>query len=174
MSTYREIAKLAGVSVSTVSKALSGYGEISQDTKDAIYLIAKQSGYFEKRNRRKITYNRKKDLRIVVIYPESMSVELLDEIKILNNCIDKCGKMLLCFSDYPDKLIHKLTANNTADAFIVRELRINQEFSLPVVSLSSCTDMLPYYNICLDNKEKKTESVFLMKTGNMKMFLKKY
>ena len=49
MSTYREIAKLAGVSVSTVSKALSGYGEISQDTKDAIYLIAKQSGYFEKR-----------------------------------------------------------------------------------------------------------------------------
>ena len=49
MSTYREIAKMAGVSVSTVSKALSGYGEISQDTKDTIYLIAKQSGYFEKR-----------------------------------------------------------------------------------------------------------------------------
>ncbi len=40
---------MAGVSVSTVSKALSGYGEISQDTKDTIYLIAKQSGYFEKR-----------------------------------------------------------------------------------------------------------------------------
>ena len=49
LSTYREIAKMAGVSVSTVSKALSGYGEISQDTKDTIYLIAKQSVYFEKR-----------------------------------------------------------------------------------------------------------------------------
>ena len=37
---------MAGVSVSTVSKALSGYGEISQDIKDTIYLIAKQSVYF--------------------------------------------------------------------------------------------------------------------------------
>ena len=46
LSTYREIAKMAGISVSTVSKALSGYGEISQDTKDTIYLIAKQSVYF--------------------------------------------------------------------------------------------------------------------------------
>ena len=167
MSTYREIAQLAGVSVSTVSKALSGYGEISKETKDTIYLIAKQAGYFEKRNRRKVVYNREKGLRVVVIYPENTKNEWLEEIKILNDCIDKCGKMLLCFSDCPDKLIQELTANNTADAFVVREFRIKQEFSLPVVSLSSCEDMLPYYNVCLYDKGKMTEAVleFFKKKG---------
>ena len=32
--TYRKIAQLAGVSLSTVSKALSGSSEISEDTAD--------------------------------------------------------------------------------------------------------------------------------------------
>lgn len=171
MSTYQEIAKIAGVSVSTVSKALSGYGEISQQTKETIYLIAKQSGYFEKRNRRKAVYNSKKDLRIVVIYPENTDTEYLNEIKILNEKIEKTGKMFLCFSDCPHELIHKLTAENMADAFIVRELEIKQEFSLPVVSLSSCADMLPYYNICLNDKEKITEAVleFFKNKGKLRV-----
>ena len=171
MSTYQEIAKIAGVSVSTVSKALSGYGEISQQTKETIYLIAKQSGYFEKRNRRKVVYNRKKDMRIVVIYPENTDTEYMHEIKLLNEKIEKTGKMFLCFSDSPHELIHKLTAENMADAFIVRELKIKQEFSLPVVSLSSCEDMLPYYNICLDDKGKMTEAVleFFKNKGKLRV-----
>lgn len=171
MSTYQEIAKIAGVSVSTVSKALSGYGEISQQTKETIYMIAKQSGYFEKRNRRKAVYNSKKDLRIVVIYPENTDTEYMHEIKLLNEKIEKTGKMFLCFSDSPHELIHKLTAENMADAFIVREFKIKQEFSLPVVSLSSCEDMLPYYNICLDDKGKMTEAVleFFKNKGKVKV-----
>lgn len=171
MSTYQEIAKIAGVSVSTVSKALSGNSEISTKTRETIYLIAKQAGYFEKRNLRKIKNNREKALRVVVIYPENTDTEYLHEIKILNEKIEKTGKMFLCFSNCPHELIHKLTAENMADAFIVRELKIKQEFSLPVVSLSSCEDMLPYYNICLNDKGKMTEAVldFFKNKGKLRV-----
>ena len=38
--TYRKIAQLAGVSLSTVSKALSGSSEISEETAERIRRIA--------------------------------------------------------------------------------------------------------------------------------------
>ena len=42
--TYRKIAQLAGVSLSTVSKALSGSGEISEETAQRIWKIAEEYG----------------------------------------------------------------------------------------------------------------------------------
>lgn len=42
--TYRKIAELAGVSVSTVSKALSGSSEISAETTEKIRQIAEKYG----------------------------------------------------------------------------------------------------------------------------------
>ena len=42
------LAKYSGCSVSTVSKAFSGSAEISDDTKNRIFNIAKELGCFEK------------------------------------------------------------------------------------------------------------------------------
>lgn len=46
--TLIKIATLAGTSVSTVSKAFSGSGEISEETRENIFKIAKKLGCFEK------------------------------------------------------------------------------------------------------------------------------
>ena len=45
------LAKLAEVSVGTVSKAFSGSKEISEDTKDRIFALAKEHGCFDKYNK---------------------------------------------------------------------------------------------------------------------------
>ena len=51
--THKKIAELANVSVSTVSKALSGSKEISKELSDRIQQIAIEHGYFKEKNKRK-------------------------------------------------------------------------------------------------------------------------
>ena len=46
--TMKDIAKLCNVSVSTVSKALMCADDISEDTKQMIFSVAKENGCYEK------------------------------------------------------------------------------------------------------------------------------
>jgi LacI family transcriptional regulator len=45
MATIRDVAKLAGVSISTVSLALNGTGPVSSETQQKIWDAARQVGY---------------------------------------------------------------------------------------------------------------------------------
>ena len=56
--TYKKIAQAANVSLSTVSKALSGSKEISDELRQNIIQIAKEMGYFEGKRKRKIEYSK--------------------------------------------------------------------------------------------------------------------
>ena len=49
MASIKDIAKLCGVSVATVSKALNDKADISEDTKQHIKQVAKQMGYVPQR-----------------------------------------------------------------------------------------------------------------------------
>src|SRR4051794_31900538 len=46
MASIKEIAKLAGVSVTTVSKVFNNYSDVSEETKIKVRKIAKQLNYF--------------------------------------------------------------------------------------------------------------------------------
>ena len=83
MSTYQQIAKIAGVSISTVSKALSGNAEISEETRKTIFVIAEKTGYFEKRSKRRLSYIKERAMKIMIIYPEIFSATLLNEVNAL-------------------------------------------------------------------------------------------
>ena len=50
---HKKIAELAHVSPSTVSKALSGSGEISPEIVEKIQKIAIEAGYFKEKSKRK-------------------------------------------------------------------------------------------------------------------------
>ena len=50
---HKKIAQLAGVSPSTVSKALSGSAEINRETAEKIRKIAINVGYFKEKSKRK-------------------------------------------------------------------------------------------------------------------------
>ena len=73
------IAKQAGVSVSTVSKAFNGSKEISQSTKERIFEIARENNCFEK------YFKNKYDKKVVaVIYPELQGnyyTQIVDELE---------------------------------------------------------------------------------------------
>lgn len=61
MATIQELSERCGVSVSTVSKALNGYSDISDKTREMVIKTANEMGYFPNANARalklKKTYN---------------------------------------------------------------------------------------------------------------------
>ena len=67
--TYRKIAQLAGVSPSTVSKALSGSSEISRETAERILKIAEEHGV-----RRSNYHKSRANCRVAILIPEIISV----------------------------------------------------------------------------------------------------
>ena len=114
----RSIAKLAGCSLSTVSKAFSGSPEISERTRERIFNIAKQHGLYD-------IYNKNKFPKrvIAVICPEienDFFVEVLsrldDELR-KNDCV-----MLVSISHYrvstTEELISYCMAYNKVDGII--------------------------------------------------------
>lgn len=66
MASIKDIAKLCGVSVATVSKALNDKADISEDTKQHIKQVAKQMGYVPQYYARAIRTN--KSYNIGVLY----------------------------------------------------------------------------------------------------------
>lgn len=150
MSTYQQIAKIAGVSVSTVSKALAGNAEISQQTRETIFIIAEKTGYFEKRSKRKLSYMKKRAMKIIIIYPEISSATLLNEVNALMKEVrSKGAEPLLYCTENTNliKVVNGFIAEGTADGFIVKGLKETEQFSLPVISISPGTERVPYSSV---------------------------
>lgn len=102
--TLSTLAKLAGVSVSTVSKAFSGSIEISASTRNKIFEVAKENGCFEKYY--KSTYGKKV---IAVICPEIISEYYSTIVTSLEEAINcRGGLMVLSLSHFNRKLSKEL------------------------------------------------------------------
>ena len=84
--TLVELAELCGTSVATVSKAFSGSREISNETKERIFAIAKQNNCFDK------YYKGPREKNIfALIFPESESEFYGREIGFLEKAINSRG-----------------------------------------------------------------------------------
>ena len=83
------LAKLAGVSVATVSKAFSGSDEISPETREKIFSIAKEQGCYDRYNKNKF------DKKVIaVICPELNSDYYNNLITILDKKITAAGGIM--------------------------------------------------------------------------------
>lgn len=67
MASIKEIAKICGVSVATVSKALNDKADISEETKHHIKEVAKQMGYVPQYYARAIRLNRSFNLGVLCV-----------------------------------------------------------------------------------------------------------
>ncbi|MEI6100490.1 MAG: LacI family DNA-binding transcriptional regulator [Eubacteriales bacterium] len=67
MITIKDISKKCGVSSATVSKALNGYADISEETIETIRTAAKEMGYFPNATARALKTNRSYNLGVLFI-----------------------------------------------------------------------------------------------------------
>lgn len=135
--TLQKLAKLAGVSVSTVSKAFSDSREISVETKEQILSLAKRHGCFEKYYKGKFG----KQL-VAVICPEIRGEFYADFAADLNDKIEaRGGMMMLSVSGFSaereEDLIRYYGSFGHADGiiFVSGSLRLKTEPNIPVVQI---------------------------------------
>ena len=151
------LAKLCGVSAATVSKAFSGSGEISEETKNKIFEIAKKHGVYDRYNKNK--YDRKV---IAVMCPELNSdfynkfVTLLDKeiteaggimtVSVTNFDEERERTILSYYNSYC-KVDGIITINQSVD--------VDKSITVPVVAISpgsnaETIDIIKNIN-CLDD-----------------------
>lgn len=137
--TQRELAKLANVSFSTVSKAFNNSDDISDETKNYIFKIAKQYGcygeFFKGKYHKKI---------IAIICPEIVSSYYAEFIKFFQTLIEKDGNIPIVSSDNFDKktsdeLIEYYASYMKVDGIITFELKsaLKKGYTTPIVSVLS-------------------------------------
>ncbi|MBR6680854.1 MAG: LacI family DNA-binding transcriptional regulator [Clostridia bacterium] len=133
------LAKYSGCSVSTVSKAFSGSSEISEDTKNKIFEIAKELGCFEKYS--KEIYGKK---LIAVLCPETESAYYTSFLSYLNTYISAHGgTMAISLTGFSKEkeaeLISFYSSQNHSDGIIVLEghTQAKKHMTIPTVYLNS-------------------------------------
>ena len=140
---HRRIAELCHVSTSTVSKALSGSREVSDEVAENIRQVAIETGYFAEKNKRKAANKRKKSAVIAIVCPEIISIYYSRIITMIKSFIEeRGGRVAIYVYDFDFKkktdIIEFLSLSNETDGIIVISSSISEEFvKLPVVSFDS-------------------------------------
>lgn len=144
--TQRELAKLANVSFSTVSKAFNNSDDISEETRLRVFEIAKQYGCYGDFFKGK--YHKK---TIAIICPEIASGYYAEFIKRFQELIESDGNVALISSnnfnrDKADELIEYYSSYIKADGIITFELqnRFKKHCNIPMISIFS--EPSPYYD----------------------------
>lgn len=132
-----KLAKKANVSVSTVSKAFADSKEISAETKEEIYKIAKETGCFEKYYKPK--YSKK---LIAVICPELQGVHYSQMVTQIEKSVRESGDtIIISFSNFSSEnqreLIDYFAKFARVDGIIVIEpVDKIQHADIPIVQIS--------------------------------------
>ena len=142
MMTMRELAALANVSVSTVSKAFHDADDVSDETRKLIFAIAKEHGcfgkYYKGRFAKKV---------IAIICPELNSAYYNGYVRRLQNEIENNGAIAVISSDHfsvanQAELIDYYASFLRVDGLFVFGLRtqLKKGYNIPIISLLGNTD----------------------------------
>lgn len=136
---HRKIAEIAHVSTSTVSKALSGSREVSDEVAEQIRQIALEMGYFAEKSKRKLKNKRKNKAQIAVICPEIISIHYSKIVTLIKTFVEeRDGRVAVYICDFDkkkkDDLVESLSMDNYTDGIIIISSYVTKKkLGIPVV-----------------------------------------
>ena len=135
--TYKKIAELAGVSLSTVSKAMAGSTEISPATAARIRKIAEENHVTGARYHKNTA-----ELRVAVAVPEIVSVFYSQNVTDLVGELEQSGIDAAVYvtgfdKDKTSRLLTQLAESGTLDGIITIASIYRKRAPIPVLSKSS-------------------------------------
>lgn len=137
--TIKEVAKEAGVSITTVSHALSGGGALRQETRDRVMEIAKQMHYTPDWRGRNLKSMETKTIGFFTASIRGYYGILADAM--YEKCRENGYEMDIFMADEGEALLHNLMGNRVDGAVILHNgfneaaVETLQEAELPVVFL---------------------------------------
>jgi DNA-binding LacI/PurR family transcriptional regulator len=157
LATLKDIAGIAGVTISTVSKAINGHTDINEETKTRILKIAHQLNYFDKKKADRPQTSR--NYTIGIICPEIESnfyTQIVDRIE--QRVIEKGYSLFIGLSRFdPQKESNylNLMLNKRVDGIVLitctdkninRSLiEIRKKFDVPIIVVA-VNQMVDYYD----------------------------
>jgi LacI family transcriptional regulator len=171
-TTIHDVAKKLNISIYTVSRALDGYEDVADQTRELVIKTAKEMGYFPNRAARQL--RRQKTETVGFIIP---SISKRFNEPFFTEFISGLGEELssknfdLLISnattdDIEQSLYHRWVNSRKVDGFILsrirrRDWRVNflSQWSIPFVSLGKSHDALTYPCIRIEAAEAYLELV---------------
>ena len=153
---HRKIAELCHVSTSTVSKALSGSREVSDEVADSIRQVAIETGYFAEKNKRKAVNKRKKSATIAVVCPEIISIHYSRIVTMIKSFVEeRGGRVAVYFYDFDIEkkadIIEFLSLSKETDGIIILSSSLPYKLiALPVVSFDNINHECKHDTIGVD------------------------
>lgn len=167
MSTIRDIAKLAGVSVATVSRIINHSGKVSLKTRNKVEKIIQETHYQPNQVAR--TLYQKTSKMIGIIIPDLNNRFYAQIVDGIQKVIQKAGyTALISFGTNSDeKKYHQEInnfINNNVDGIISSAFPISNDFHLntPLVMYDSANINDDIVRITADNKKGGKQSVDLL------------
>lgn len=164
--TMKQLASLAGVSVSTVSKAFSQKSEIPEKTRQHIFEIARKQGCYEKYCK---SHFAKKV--IAVICPEFQSGNYSQHLAYLRKEIEKRDAVMIAGShefneDSTSELVSYFTENAKVDGIIaIDSIKHEIKCNTPIVVIGESER---YDSIALSMRSAITDAVAYFKENGHK------
>ena len=160
--TLKDVAKVAGVSYATVSRALSGSSEIGEDTRKRIQKICEEMGYTPNSIARSMVMKRTNIIGLIVASIDNPFMsELTTNIEIYAR--QKGYNLMVCNSSYDiglEKEVFSLLKGRQVDGIIILPAS-NESYDtlkpimsdLPTVFISENMQDLPENYVAVDNRQ---------------------
>ncbi|QGQ48097.1 LacI family DNA-binding transcriptional regulator [Metabacillus sediminilitoris] len=140
MTTIKDIAKAAGVSVTTVSRALNGYSDVNEKTREKIIAVSKQLNYSPNTLARSLVMKKSKTIGLLVsgMTKQSGKDNLLFEVlRGLNQFSAETGYDLVLFSTNStkqrEKTYSQLCRERRVDGAIIQGIKTDDPYLQEVV-----------------------------------------
>ena len=169
MITLSKLAKLAHVSVSTVSKAFSMSEEVNEQTREEVFRIAKEYGCFKKYYKAKYPKT-----VIAVICPEFQSRFYSDALTALQQYLSgRNCEICVASTDFSAEkrrdLLHYYNRYTAVDGIIIIDgrMELDLDMELPVAVVGSVVSGKADINISTDNTAAMREAVAYFRDKGM-------
>ncbi|RAP75824.1 LacI family DNA-binding transcriptional regulator [Paenibacillus montanisoli] len=185
MATIKDIARIAGVSTTTVSRALNGYDDVSQETKKRIREIAAQLDYSPNAVARSLVSSKTRTIGVIFsgLKHTGGKDNLAFEILIgINDRAIELNYDILLFSTSPSKQriksYYNLCKERNVDGAIIFGLKVDDPYLEEVIEKSNFPCVLidiPFSNehlgnVTTDNVEGVRKAVhYLIDGGHTKI-----
>ncbi|WP_226672543.1 LacI family DNA-binding transcriptional regulator [Rossellomorea aquimaris] len=140
MTTIKDIARVAGVSVTTVSRALNGYSDVNEDTRKKIAQVAKELNYSPNSIARSLVMKKSKTIGLLVsgFTKESVKDNFIVEVLAgINEFVSGSDYDLVLFntnsSKQREKTYTQLCRERRVDGVIIQGIRTDDPYLHEVV-----------------------------------------